>query len=215
MELLAPNLLRKRGKKSDEIGGGGERLSSFIGKIGTAEQARLTQTLSQFYPCLKEVKIKSRRFGWKELIYQESIPCGGEKHSFTARYINDGLLRLTAILSLMQMDLNYEFLLFDEIENGINPEIAQKLVSMLLAARQQVVVTTHSPLVLNYLPDEVAKESVVFVYRNRQGHTRATPFFQIPEPKQKLQLLGPGEVYLDTFLTAIADYLTRHNGDET
>jgi len=90
--------------------------------------------------------------------------------------------------------------LFDEIENGINPELMQKLVGLLLEAPRQVVVTTHSPLVLNYLPDAVAKESVLLLYRNKEGHTKVVRLFDLPSTQKKLALLGPGEVFVDTNL---------------
>jgi predicted ATPase len=82
--------------------------------------------------------------------------------------------------------------LFDEIENGINPELMQKLVALLLGAERQVIVTTHSPLVLNYLPDEVAKEAVLLLYRNNAGHTKVARLFDLPSTQKKLALLGPG-----------------------
>lgn len=80
-----------------------------------------------------------------------------------ARHINDGMLRLLTILA--QTQTSHSFLLFDEIENGVNPELVERLVNVLLNAPQQVLVTTHSPMILNYLPDNVARESVMFIYR--------------------------------------------------
>jgi predicted ATP-binding protein involved in virulence len=90
--------------------------------------------------------------------------------------------------------------LFDEIENGINPELMQKLVQLLLEAKRQVIVTTHSPLVLNYLPDAVAREAVLLLYRNNAGHTKLVRLFDLPSTQKKLALLGPGEVFVDTNL---------------
>lgn len=92
------------------------------------------------------------------------------------------------------------FLLFDEIENGINPEIIEELMRQLVEAQQQVVVTTHSPMILNWLDDETARRSVVLLYRKEQGHTRSMRFFDLQEASEKLGLLGPGEVFLDTYL---------------
>ena len=56
------------------------------------------------------------------------------------------MLRLLTILA--QTQTLHSFLLFDEIENGVNPELVEKLVNVLLNARQQVLVTTHSPMIL-------------------------------------------------------------------
>ena len=125
--------------------------------------------------------------------------------STEARHINDGLLRLLTILA--QTQTAHSFLLFDEIENGVNPELVEKLVNVLLNAPQQVLVTTHSPMILNYLPDDVARESVMLIYRTPKGYTQATPFFTIPAIARKLGLLGPGEAFVDTDLTALVQQL--------
>lgn len=103
------------------------------------------------------------------------------------------------------------FLLFDEIENGVNPELVEKLINMLLIAPQQILVTTHSPMILNYLPDDVARKSVILVYKTPAGYSRATRFFDIPSVAQKLGLLGPGEVFIDTDLDALTQELNAQD----
>jgi AAA15 family ATPase/GTPase len=116
-----------------------------------------------------------------------------------ARHMNDGMLRLVAILAELQS--LHRFLLFDEIENGINPELVEFMLEELISAPQQILVTTHSPMILNYLDDETAREGVMYLYRNHQGHTKAIPFFSIPSLAEKLTVMGPGEAFVDTNLT--------------
>ena len=99
----------------------------------------------------------------------------------------------------------HRFLLFDEIENGINPELVEFVLDALVAAEQQVLVTTHSPMILNYLDDEVARQGVVYLYKTRHGHTQAIRFFAIPSVAEKLTVMGPGEAFADTDLTALQD----------
>ena len=131
-----------------------------------------------------------------------------------AAHINDGLLRIMAVLA--QAHGPYTFLLFDEIENGINPELVEKLVDFLIACGKQVVVTTHSPMILNFVPDEVAKDGVSLLYRTRQGETRSARFFDVPGMREKLRALGPGEVFADTRLTELAAQLEPvGNGNRT
>src|SRR5207244_2764737 len=89
-----------------------------------------------------------------------------------AAHLNDGMLRVIAILA--QEYTEHSFLLFDEIENGINPELVQKLVKFLVDLGEkgkQVMVTTHSPMILNYIPDEVAKAGVVLLFKTEHGQT--------------------------------------------
>lgn len=97
-----------------------------------------------------------------------------------------------------------ETLLFDEIENGINPEVIEKVVDALVASPKQIIVTTHSPMLLNYMTDEVAKQSVMLIYKNKDGSTHATRFFDIPSAARKLKSLAPGDAMLDVYLENIA-----------
>ena len=121
------------------------------------------------------------------------------------------MLRLIAILAEIQ-DQRHHFLLFDEIENGINPELVEFVLDALVSAPQQVMVTTHSPVILNYLDDEVARAGVIYLYKTDEGHTRSIPFFSIPSLAEKLKFMGPGEAFVDTNLTALADEIAQVAG---
>jgi ABC-type multidrug transport system ATPase subunit len=131
----------------------------------------------------------------------------GGKLVTEARHINDGMLRLIAILAELQSD--HRFVLFDEIENGINPELVEFVVNKLLGARQQVLVTTHSPMILNYLSDDVAREGVMYLYKTPDCSTQAIPFFSIPSLAKKLEVMGPGETFVDTNLTLLCDEIEQ------
>ena len=100
--------------------------------------------------------------------------------------------------------------MFDEIENGFNQELFEDLVNMLLnygKPVKQVCVTTHSGLFLNYLPDEIARQSVFFLYKDSHNHTKATRFFDIKRMNEKLNVLGPGEAMGDTNLIKLSEEL--------
>lgn len=77
-------------------------------------------------------------------------------------------------------------------------------VDTLLASPQQLLVTTHSPLLLNYLPDAVAKSAVQFLYKTPEGATRIRPFFHVPRMAAKLEAMGPGDAFVDTDLRLLA-----------
>lgn len=200
LELLSPHLMRTTPRDAtDDIGVGGEKLSPFLYGIKGEDKERLVKNLKKFYPSVIDYKVKQERAGWKRLYLIEEF--NGQRIETEAKHVNDGLLRILAILA--QADSERSILLFDEIENGVNPEIVERLVEVLTNAPQQIVVTTHSPLILNYLDDKTAEKSVKFIYRSAFGGTKSTPLFGIPRIKEKLKFMGPGEAFIDTKLSEL------------
>ncbi len=202
LELLAPQSLRQKAESSKgELGLGGQRLSAFIHEMSSIKKLQLESYLVQAYPRLRGIETKALRSGWKELNIAEAF--GDQKLPTEARHMNDGMLRIMAILA--QLMTEHSFMAFDEVENGINPELIEFLIDTLVAAEQQVLVTTHSPMILNFMEDDVATESVQYIYKTEDGYTRSVPFFSIPSLKEKLSVMGPGEAFIDTDLTTLGD----------
>lgn len=216
LDMLNPREMRRRSRDAVDIGYGGERLSGYLHGLSRASKDSLLTALQGFYPQLKGLTTKGMRAGWRDLRISESYPDAQKRSLDTpARQINDGLLRILAVLSQVtpvsrasptpatddsSALADAPCVLFDEIENGINPELMEKLVELLLNTDRQVIVTTHSPLVMNYLPDDVARAAVLLLFRNVAGHTKVVRLFDLPSTQKKLRLLGPGEVYVDTRL---------------
>ncbi len=208
LELLSPFALRQRSRSSDrDIGLGGEKLSAFLHELTTKQKQNLEKQLKPLYPELQNYDTRALRAGWKELRITEKFT--GYTLETEAKQVNDGMLRLMAILA--QTLTEHSFLLFDEIENGINPELIKQLVDSLVKAPQQVMVTTHSPMILNYLEDPVAKSGVLMIYKTPEGHTQSTPFFEIPSMAEKLSVMGPGEVFVDTYLRELVDEIVAES----
>ena len=205
LDLLSPGNLRANTKTSEiiyhrgKMGLGGQRFSGFLHEYGEDRKEILKRKLSKVYPELEKIETKSLKSGIKQLAIHERF--NGKSLETTARHVNDGLLRLMAIFS--QMDTGAEFLLFDEIENGINPELIAFVLDSLVNSNHQILVTSHSPMILNFLEDDVAKEGVIYLYKNKEGITKAIKLFDIPSLGKKLEFMGPGEAYIDTDLTKL------------
>lgn len=200
LDLISPELLRSQSRSAEgKLGLGGEKLSAFIHESGMDTQWDLKQELRNVYPQLNSISTKSLRSGWKQLEISERY--GDKKINSTARHVNDGMLRLMAIL--LQLKIGNAFLLFDEIENGINPELIEYLINHLVNSNDQIMVTTHSPMILNFMDDEVAREGVIYLYKTQEGYTRAIRLFDIPSLASKLEFMGPGEAFIDTDLTQL------------
>jgi predicted ATPase len=211
LDLISPELLRSQSRTSGgKLGLGGEKLSAYIHELSNQEKNQLQQKLSEVYPQISNLQTKSLRSGWKQLELSEMF--GSKKLVTNARHLNDGVLRLMAIL--LQLEIGNAFLLFDEIENGINPELVEFLVDQLVDSKDQVMVTTHSPMILNFIEDEVARRGVIYLYKNKEGHTKSALLFDIPSMAKKLEFMGPGEAFIDTDLTELYKEITSISKSE-
>jgi hypothetical protein len=209
LDLLSPEHLRQRTRESSgALGLGGQKLSAFLYELGRANREDLAARLKKVYPQLLSVGVKSLRSGWKQLEILEEYDGleAGMRGLFPtmrteARHMNDGMLRLITILAELQS--KHSVLLFDEIENGINPEVVEFIIDILTTTDKQVLVTTHSPMILNYLSDDIAQSGVVYLYKTSTGVSKAIQFFKVPSIAEKLTVMGPGEVFVDTNLTEL------------
>ena len=99
--------------------------------------------------------------------------------------------------------------IFDEIENGFNPYVIENLIKLLFKSKNQILLTTHSPEILQYIPDDIAVENIRFVFKKKNGDTGIANLFNYPEAKNKLQVLSPGETYLDLSLEEVTKYFEK------
>jgi AAA15 family ATPase/GTPase len=218
VDLLAPQYLRRRSRESrGSIGLGGEYLSALLYELGKEKNKEIADRLKKIYPELIDIEVKQLRAGWKQLEVQERFQ-GTNGILFNSiktesRHVNDGLLRMIGFLSQLKTDRSA--LLFDEIENGINIEVIEFLLEQLTGCGKQIIVTTHSPLFLNFLEDEVAKKAVQYFYKTPEGFTRSIPFFSIPRINKKLEVLGPGEAFADTDLVGLVKEIISVNNKES
>ncbi|WP_323931191.1 AAA family ATPase [Aeromonas veronii] len=215
LDLLSPEQLRRKTRLSDltdDIGSGGQQLGAFIHQLKPTECDQLLLNLQRYYPQVTKIHTSVLRGGAIKLELHESYQAtalDGQESLLAqdmvteARHINDGMLRLLAILA--QQFSPYQFVLFDEVENGVNPEITEALVDALVNSSKQLLVTTHSPLVLNYLEDDIARQSVLLIYKRPDGISRAIRLFDVPMAAERLECLSPGESMLDLSLTRVAE----------
>ena len=85
-----------------------------------------------------------------------------------AYYISEGTKRLIYILSKCLLAESYgmnKIVIIDEIENSLHPKIIEKFLEILKEIDIQLIITTHSPVVLKYLEESDIK----IMYRDKTG----------------------------------------------
>jgi len=205
-DLLSPKVMRAgRFNSVGKIGSAGEYLISYIHNLDKNSRDVLSINLGNYFPQVVKIETKTELNGTLSLFLTERFYNRDGSYIEVVtneRHINDGMLRILTILATQRSSSNFQQ--FDEIENGVNSEITEKLVETFIRSPQQVLVTTHSPIVLNFIDEELAKNSVHLVYKNNQGHTKAIKFFELDSADSKLKVLAPGEAMLDLYLLDVA-----------
>ena len=193
VRLRAPD----RGDPED-IGSNGEHLAPFLARLRERDRKAfdaLVDRVRTHYPRLIELHPKRTGYGWTQLEVTEKW--NGEKATFNARQVSDGLLRLVAVAAMHDVREPTSVLLLDEIENGMHPHLLGGLISMLQESverskrPEQAIVTTHSPIGLNFTRDP---HSVLVVTR-RGGRTTIRPLAQAPKFDQLREHFDLGELW--------------------
>jgi len=115
------------------------------------------------------------------------------RHGIAARETSMGLLLATGYLALMHGTSSQRFLV-EEPENGVHPRALQLIVDVLrelARSGRQVVMTTHSPVLLNY----IEPEDIRIVTRTAEQGVIVTAALDSASFKENTQRLDPGELW--------------------
>src|SRR5665648_128370 len=198
-ELLSPEKMRKSSRGDvDTIGMGGEKLAAFIHSLKPEQKRKVSERLQSYMPFISNVDTEVMgRPGWLEIKVSESFPSEKLPVSISSTHLSDGTLRMLAISALQESGKTSGMDLLDEIENGINPHLAEKIVNDLIEGtknkRRQIILTTHSTVILDYFPPD----SIIFLWRDKQGVVHNQALFSIPNIRERLEYMYPGEIWLN------------------
>lgn len=109
--------------------------------------------------------------------------------------LSTGTLRILALLALLRHPEPAPLIVIEEIENGLDPRtihlIVEEIRNVVEAGTSQVIITTHSP----YLLDLLTLSQIILVERDNSGQ----PIFSRPSDQESLQewakKIGPGKLY--------------------
>ena len=150
----------------------------------------LIDTMKHVLPYATDIRPASPQ-GLERTVYLQLMEGGFEVPGWL---FSSGTLRLLALVAVLRHPLPPTLVLIEEIENGLDPRSIHLLVEEIRVAvesgRTQVVLTTHSPYLLNVVP----LESIVLVER-----VEDQPLFERPAGREAVQKwakeFGPGQLY--------------------
>ncbi|WP_281888420.1 AAA family ATPase [Paenibacillus sp. YYML68] len=196
-ELLSTEKMRKHSRgKVDDIGVGGDKLATFLHGLSRESRESVISKVKKYIPYISDIKTKKKSVGWTSFEVVEKY----NKHdgfNVLSQYISDGILRILALSALKEIKTDNLVILLDEIEDGINPTLAATLVNDLVdfieSNNRQVIVTSHSPLILN----NFNHSQIVIVWKNGDGSIGSAKMFNNDEVIHYLEFMNPGEVWVN------------------
>lgn len=188
---LSPNRLREGSpatRRSFEplLDEEGQNLPALLNELDDEQREGLTHELASILPGIQGVEVSKAEIGRDTRVHyslQEHMPyvgrAGKKKFSIPAWMLSEGTRRITAILALLMRDPPPTLLCIEELENGLDPWTVRAVLKRLRDAAAngtQVLLTTHSPWVL----DDVPVDSIIVV-RRLKGDTQYQRFATMPE----------------------------------
>jgi len=206
-EIWGPEFLRKSSTgNADILAERGQNLPSVLHGLRAKrpeEFHQLIAELQQAYPWLDSIEFRrlaGRRFALSFL--ENTTDRRKRRVRYQPSQVSDGFLRLLALTTLKYQTGRPGIIGFEEPENGMHPGMLQEAVKRLrdiAAAGTQVIITTHSPFLLQYLLSEESggnpEEELRLVWRGKDGRTVIRPPKKELLDKARRQGIGIGELW--------------------
>ena len=207
-EIWGPDHLRKptatRENAGLNLGKSGANLPGLLWRIRKSEDDRwaaLVADLRESFPNIRDIVFrKGIQPGELGLEFTEST-AGGKPLRYRPSQMSDGFMRLLALLAIKHQSVPLPLLGYEEPENGLHPAALDDCMRHLKAIANrgtQVIMTTHSPYLLNQLLEDQSEpraELRLVIRDELTGNTRIVP----PDPakiaRARTQGFGIGELW--------------------
>jgi predicted ATPase len=172
---FAPIYLSSKISSSGNMDGTGQGIANTLLDILLTNRDRfdeLQYRLTQLVPHIKSIALPR---GENQTFSIELVDRYSEHH-IPASDISDGTLRILAFLTALYQENTPSIICFEELENGLHPWLLHKMMELLKIVSTegitgkpvQVLITTHSPVLLNY----VEPHQVRAVELDKEGKTQ-------------------------------------------
>lgn len=159
-------------KEVRHIGLMGEELASFLNTLHNLDQRQFTaveKAVHSLIPSITGIRTEVNKVGEVELSLLEGDV------AMPARVVSEGTLRVLGLLAISGAKEPPALIGFEEPENGVHPrrirDIARILINQANSKNTQLIITTHSPIFPDHVPDES-----LFVCRKECGETMIDSF---------------------------------------
>lgn len=205
-----PSHMRDYAPLSDTLSSDASNAAGVLAGLGAEKRCEVEAVITRFVGKLPEQELvrvfteKVGKFGADAMLYCEESWAEGKTQVVDARGMSDGTLRFLGIMVALLTCEKGSLLVVEEVDNGLHPSRAHLLVEMLHEVGGErgvdVVMTTHSPALLNALGDEMIPFITVAHRDVLKGYTKLT---LLEELKQLPKLMASGPVGQHTASGAI------------
>jgi predicted ATPase len=190
---------RARGALLDEEGRG---LPGLLARMTKSQRARVRSRVQHVIEGIEDVRVVETDRGRGHFAANERMkyPGGSTCFEIPAWMLSEGTRRMTALFALMTIEPAPSMLIVEEIENGLDPWTLEFVLQELREATArgtQVILTTHSPFLL----DHVVPEEVVVVRRER-GQSTYEQVTQFEDVARYGGVVAPGAMYLSGYYSS-------------
>ncbi len=161
---IFPNTLRMPQDPSNEtfLAPEGRNLASVFKRMrrssrGVEALNQITEAMQAIMPNLERISILS--LGGYLVPQFHIIEPSGKKHVFNVSQLSDGSLRVLGLLTALYQVPRPSIIALEEPEQTVNPGVLTVLADSIkeVSRRSQILVTTHSPNLLDEFPPEAVK----------------------------------------------------------
>ena len=152
---------------------------------------RICRLLGRIVPGIASVQPKLS--GRQELLEFIQEVGAEQKLHFEARNMSDGTLRVLGVLLAIYQPNAASLIALEEPESTIHPAATEVLMDALIdgTARSQIVLTTHSPDILD---NKKLKDNQILIVESVQGAAQITPLAELTRDIIRERLYTPGEL---------------------
>ncbi|MCY9784207.1 ATP-binding protein [Nocardiopsis sp. EMB25] len=172
----------------------GANIASVMHRLDRAAKSRIEDYLRNIVPGMRGVSRKDLG-NWETLEFTQDVPGARDPWRFPAQSVSDGTLRALGVLVSLFSDSGdtLSTIGIEEPESALHPAASGVLLDALrdASARRQVIVTSHSPDLLDRDDFEVEQLCAV---RSVEGETRIGPLDEAGALAMREHLYTPGEL---------------------
>jgi predicted ATPase len=167
-------------KEVRHIGLMGEELAAFLNTLHALDERQfgaVEKALHMVVPSITGIEVSINNVGDVELRFLEG------QTTIPRHVVSEGTLRVLGLLALGGAKEPPALIGFEEPENGIHPDrldLIALLLENLASNDTQVIVTTHSPTLIDFVPQQS-----LYVFNRVNRNTRITSFSTLKTRRHK------------------------------